>query len=169
MIHEAAHVNVCLKNHDSDLNSSLTLFVLLHSPAPSGRSIIHPHRLTRRRLPVDASCTSQIGVMDKERETGDGTLDRFSHYPYAPSSVVAPQAAAATAPYSGPRNLPPLIDASDQSLASSQPVPNPSLMKRNQINLSSYAFPPGFVDHSNHDDLNQVIKQTIMNNGKAIE
>lgn len=88
--------------------------------------------------------------MDKERETGDGTLDRFSHYPYAP-----------TVPG---RNLPPVIGSSEGNVAAdaSLPVvvPNQSLTKRNQINLSSsYNFPPGFVDPS--DDLNRKTGQTV--------
>lgn len=127
----------------------------------------------------------QIGVMDKERETGDGTLDRFSHYPYAPSVTVPaagpplPSSVTTTAAAVGSRsgNLPPVIGSSvvgssDPHLGHSQPFQGTDqaggLLKRNQINLSAYAFPPGFIDQSNHDDLNQVIKQTILNNGKTV-
>lgn len=123
--------------------------------------------------------------MDKERETGDGTLDRFSHYPYAPSTGLMP-----------PPPLPPpghtyggssgggnyangvgvghprtgaLPGSSDTSLDASQPLP--SVLKRNQSNLllqqqpAAFAYPPGFVDPQ-QEDLNQVIKQTLLNNGK---
>lgn len=101
--------------------------------------------------------------MDKERETGDGTLDRFSHYPYAPSSGGTGVQSQAQV-FNGTRNLPPVIGISDPSHA----VPVSNLTKRNQLNLSAYTFPPGFVD-ANSDDLNQVIKQTIAANSKVVD
>lgn len=107
--------------------------------------------------------------MDKERETGDGTLDRFSHYPYAPTITVQSQQ-----PTSGHRNLPPIItNNSDTGLDTSQPLTTSSnVLKRNQLNLSAtaYAYPPGFVDlpvNEQSEDIHNVIKQTLMNNGKT--
>lgn len=90
--------------------------------------------------------------MEKEKETGDGTLDRFSHYPYAPSTSLRP----------GGPNVPTGSDASLEN--SSHPVSNntQSVLKRNHINISSYAFPPGFiVDPSvgtEENSLNNILK-----------
>lgn len=91
--------------------------------------------------------TTQIGVMDKEKETGDGTLDRFTSYPYAPTAM--------------------RINAVSQNnvvLTSQTSIPEQShhlnglehnnVLKRHQANIglaaASFAFPPGFIIDGNN-------------------
>ena len=125
--------------------------------------------------------------MDKERETGDGTLDRFTHYPYAPSIHTTTRNAILPPIYAGGggggggggngagagnndvvvggggRNGVNSGADSGLGLDGSRPISDSILKTRNQVNLSTaaYTFPPGFVD-ATHDDLNRVIRQTIM-------
>lgn len=93
--------------------------------------------------------TTQIGVMDQEKETGDGTLDRFSSYPYAPTNNVRINSIS---------NGQQQALSSQTSLPDSHPVENgldTVHVKRHQANISLaaasvFAFPPGFIVDANN-------------------
>lgn len=91
--------------------------------------------------------TTQIGVMDKEKETGDGTLDRFSSYPYAPSNTGNNTRIQTVSN----NQAMPAVSASDMSvLDHSHPILRNGLEKRHHSTniipaVTPYAFPPGFI------------------------
>lgn len=94
--------------------------------------------------------------MDKEKETGDGTLDRFTSYPYAPTNnshniiinSVSEQQQQANNIMSSQPNIPGnghhIHNGADHT----------NLLKRHQTNIglaaASFAFPPGFIVDGNN-------------------